>query len=131
MPKIEEIRTGITEIDAQLLTLLAKRRNLALNVAQSKIENHKPVRDTSREQDLLVELINKGKNLGLDSHYITQVFHSILKDSVLFQQSYLQKMANPDETLSIPRVAHLGGLGSYSSLACKQYFAQKNEKIIA
>mgnify|MGYP000565806385 FL=1 len=127
---LNEIREQITRLDSQLLELFARRRALTLNVAKSKAHQVRPVRDQQREQELLVRLIKQGKELGLDAHYVTSVFQTIIEDSVLNQQAYLQQLANPNIQIPTVSVAFLGDKGSYSYLASHRYFSRRAEKII-
>lgn len=127
---LNEIRTEITALDQELLTLFSRRRALTLNVAKSKAHQVRPVRDQQREQELLVRLIKQGKELGLDAHYVTSVFQTIIEDSVLNQQAYLQTLANPNIQTPTVSVAFLGDKGSYSYLASHRYFSRRAEKII-
>lgn len=127
---LTKIREQITELDQQLLSLFAKRRSLTLNVAKSKAHQIRPVRDQQREQELLIRLINQGKELGLDAHYVTSVYQTIIEDSVLNQQAYLQQLANPEIQVPTVSVAFLGDKGSYSYLASHRYFSRRAEKIL-
>lgn len=127
---LNKIREKITQLDQQLLELFAQRRTLTLNVAKSKAHQIRPVRDQQREQELLIRLINQGKKLGLDAHYITSVYQTIIEDSVLNQQAYLQTLANPNMQVPTVSVAFLGDKGSYSYLASHRYFSRRAEKII-
>ncbi|WP_448211365.1 prephenate dehydratase [Colwellia sp. MEBiC06753] len=127
---LNQIRAQITETDQQLLALFAKRRALTLNVAKSKAHQVRPVRDQQREQELLIRLITEGKKLGLDAHYVTSVFQTIIEDSVLNQQAYLQTLTNPNIQVPMVSVAFLGDKGSYSYLASHRYFSRRAEKII-
>ena len=127
---LNKIREKITSLDQQLLTLFAERRALTLNVAKSKAHQVRPVRDQQREQELLIRLITQGKALGLDAHYVTSVFQTIIEDSVLNQQAYLQTLANPNIQEPTVSVAFLGDKGSYSYLASHRYFSRRAEKII-
>ena len=127
---LNEIRQEISLLDQDLLALFAKRRALTLNVAKSKVQQVRPIRDQQREQELLIRLIKHGKNLGLDAHYVTSVFQTIIEDSVLNQQAYLQSLANPDIQVPTVSVAFLGDKGSYSYLASHRYFSRRAEKII-
>ncbi|WP_117235930.1 prephenate dehydratase [Vibrio maerlii] len=129
---LDEIRLRLNELDDQLLCLLSERRQLSIEVAKSKVETAKPVRDAAREQQLLVKLINNGKDkYQLDAQYITKLFHTIIEDSVLLQQSYLQNLANPELSRKpLARVAFLGAKGSYSHLASREYFSRKNMELI-
>ena len=61
------------------------------------IARHSPIRDKDREEELLVRLIHEGRAHGLDAHFVTQVFHAVLDDSILLQQEYLQKLANAED----------------------------------
>jgi len=127
---LNEIRSQITELDQQLLQLFAQRRALTLNVAKSKAHQIRPVRDQQREQELLIRLIKQGKTLGLDAHYVTSIFQTIIEDSVLNQQAYLQTLANPNIQVPTVSVAFLGNKGSYSYLASHRYFSRRAEQII-
>ena len=80
---LDEIRLRLNDLDDQLLSLLSERRKLSIEVAKSKVETSKPVRDAVREQQLLVKLIGNGKEkYDLDAQYITKLFHTIIEDSV-------------------------------------------------
>lgn len=117
------IRDKITTLDSELLTLLANRRQLSADVAQFKLNTHRPIRDKNRERELLDLLIEKGKNVGLDGFYISRIFQMIIEDSVLTQQAILQQHLNaiPNESA---RIAYLGPKGSYSHIAARQYAAR-------
>lgn len=124
-PDLTNIRDQISDIDTQLLTLLSKRRAFSKQVAQQKIAQDKPVRDTAREEQMLVDLIDKGNVLDLDGYFVKQVFQTIIEDSVLHQQALLQQHINlPNGNATINRVAYLGSQGSYSNLACHKYFSR-------
>ncbi|MGR2881056.1 prephenate dehydratase [Vibrio vulnificus] len=129
---LDEIRLRLNNLDDQLLSLLSERRKLSIEVAKSKVETSKPVRDASREQQLLVKLITNGREkYQLDAQYITKLFHTIIEDSVLLQQSYLQNLLNPEQSRKpLARVAFLGSKGSYSHLASREYFSRKNTELI-
>ncbi len=125
MNELAKLRDDINEIDSELLILLAKRRRISTLVGESKIKMQKPVRDPAREQELLLKLIKYGRSLGLDTHYISQIFHVIIEDSVLNQQALLQQHLNDHSQSDSVKVAFLGGQGSYSHLACTKYFSRR------
>ncbi len=117
------IRDKITALDSELLSLLAQRRQLSTEVAQFKLNTHRPIRDKNRERELLELLIEKGKNVGLDGFYISRIFQMIIEDSVLTQQAILQQHLNATANESA-RIAYLGPKGSYSHIAARQYAAR-------
>ncbi|MFE8100050.1 bifunctional chorismate mutase/prephenate dehydratase [Brenneria goodwinii] len=123
------LREHISELDLKLLGLLAERRELALEVARSKLLSHRPIRDKERERDLLDKLTAAGKKYHLDGHYITRLFQIIIEDSVLTQQALLQHHLN-QTTAHSARIAFLGPKGSYSHLAARQYAARHFEQLI-
>ncbi|WP_318375198.1 bifunctional chorismate mutase/prephenate dehydratase [Enterobacter sp.] len=124
-----DLRVKISALDEQLLTLLAERRLLAVEVGKAKLASHRPVRDIDRERDLLERLITLGKAQHLDAHYITRLFQLIIEDSVLTQQALLQQHLNQTNPHSA-RIAFLGPKGSYSHLAARQYAARHFEQFI-
>lgn len=123
------IRDKITALDSQLLTLLANRRQLSADVAQFKLNTHRPIRDKNRERELLDLLIEKGKKEGLDGFYISRIFQMIIEDSVLTQQAILQQHHNEISNKSA-RIAYLGPKGSYSHIASRQYAARHFDTIV-
>lgn len=123
------LREKINALDLKLLSLLAERRNLALDVARAKQMTHLAIRDKDRERDLLNTLIEAGKVQHLDGHYITRLFQLIIEDSVLTQQALLQQHLNQTDQHSA-RIAFLGPKGSYSHLAARQYAARHFDNLI-
>lgn len=123
MATLDAIREEITALDSKLLQLLARRKQLSIDVARSKQADHRPIRDQQREQQLLEHLVQQGSELGLSARYIYQIYRLIIEDSVLSQQAFIQAQLNgsTDEGASI---AFLGPVGSYSSLAARKYLGR-------
>lgn len=118
---LNHTREQISALDNELLALLAKRRDLSLDVARSKEVDIRPIRDTHREKELLTRLVKQGREQGLDAHYVLSLYQSIIEDSVLNQQAYLQGRANPALQKQQYTIAYLGARGSYSYLAATRY----------
>ncbi|VEI78080.1 P-protein [Mannheimia haemolytica] len=128
---LADIRTQITNLDRNLLKLLAERHRLAFDVVRSKEITQKPLRDLEREKILLQELVNfaEAENYQLDPQYVTQIFQRIIEDSVLTQQNYLQNKLNVQKEEQVS-IAFLGMRGSYSNMASRQ-FAKKYQGTLA
>ncbi|MCL1123075.1 prephenate dehydratase [Shewanella surugensis] len=122
---LNHTREQITALDNDLLALLAKRRELSLDVARSKEVDVRPIRDTKREKELLARLVKQGREKGLDAHYVISLYQSIIEDSVLNQQAFLHGRANPDTQKPQYTAAYLGAKGSYSYLAATRYCARR------
>lgn len=58
---LNQTREQITHLDNELLSLLAERRRLSLEVARSKEVDVRPIRDTQREKELLARLVKAGE----------------------------------------------------------------------
>lgn len=122
------LRDKINEIDAKLLELVAKRRQISTQVIQTKIEANIPVRDLERERSLINSLIHQGKAYHLDDILIKRLYQVIIEDSVLLQQKILQEKLNHN-TIATAKVAFLGPKGSYSHSAARRYASAHFEEM--
>ncbi|PCJ47143.1 MAG: prephenate dehydratase [Gammaproteobacteria bacterium] len=125
---LDVLRKEISQLDEQLLTLFSKRRELVRNVAATKTQHGIMLRDKVRENELLSRLIRLGKAKNLDSHYILDLFHRIIDDSLQIQESFLQGESNQSADTHI-KVAHLGAEGSYSYLASDNHYSHSKKSI--
>ncbi len=119
MDEVDKIRNEINQVDERILEALANRRKLAEQIIQAKEIAGTPIRDSSREERLLADLITKGRNRGLDAHLVTRVFHEIIDDSIRSQQLHLLDYGKA----GLSRVAFQGIQGAYSELAGRKHFA--------
>ena len=119
MNDLEDIRKEISSVDGRIIEALAARKKLVDQVLQAKDQTGAPIRDALREEQLLSDLIAKGRNQGLDAHLITRIFHEIIDDSIRSQQLHLLDFDRKD----LKRVAFQGIEGAYSELAGRKYFA--------
>ncbi len=127
---LNQTREQITQLDNELLSLLAQRRRLSLEVARSKEVDVRPIRDTQREKELLARLVTAGREKGLDAHYVISLYQSIIEDSVLNQQAYLHGRANPETQKQQYCIAYLGARGSYSYLAASRYCQRRQVEML-
>lgn len=126
---LQDLREQIAEVDQSLLEQLARRRQLVADVVEHKLDAARAVRDPLREEQLLVRLAQQAQSLGLNTQLVTRVFQAIIEDSVLMQQAWLQNHTNGGE-LERPRVAYLGGPGSYSHMATHAYFERRGGEVV-
>ena len=120
---IQPVRDAIDKIDRELLRLLAERRKRSIEAAKVKEVEADWFRDKTREEELIADRVEVGASHGLDSHYVTSVFHDVLEDSIRIQEEYYQDRAN--EGPGSLRVAFQGIEGAYSHLAAQEYFSRK------
>ena len=123
--EIKAVREEINRIDAEIIRLLSERRFQSSRAVAAKDAGQSPIRDRRREEEMLVERIRAGRAHGVDSHFITQIFHDIIDDSIRLQQDYLQRRMNAEEgEAAVVRIALNGSEGSFSYLAAEEYFAR-------
>ena len=89
---IEEIRGSIDKIDEEILKLLSKRKDLAREVGKLKENLDLPVFDKKREEEILKNIANKAKKLGLDVESAYSIFGSIFQSSRSEQQKNMDKV---------------------------------------
>jgi prephenate dehydrogenase len=80
-PELREARDLIDELDQELVTLLARRAELARRAARAKAGLGEGVRDPAREARLVRERRRWATELGLDPESVSQIFHAILRFS--------------------------------------------------
>ncbi len=125
---LSSIRSQISDLDARLLSLLREREEAVRQVLEAKDQEGRPLRDSTREEDMLEELIRKGRELGLEGHYVTRIFQEIIDHSLRTQQRLLQDKVNP-RGAPVRRVAFQGQEGAYSHLAACKHFASHGEEV--
>jgi len=88
---MEEYRKKINKVDSEIIKLIAKRRDLSREIIRLKNQSQSSIRDKIREKELLTQLVELGKKEGLDSEFVTKVFHEIIDDSVKLQNKILSR----------------------------------------
>ncbi|MEA1903803.1 MAG: bifunctional 3-deoxy-7-phosphoheptulonate synthase/chorismate mutase [Actinomycetota bacterium] len=118
-PDINQIRSSIDEVDAEIMRLLAERKAHSLRIAREKGRVDRPSRDQTREEDLIAERIAVGHDHDLDTGLIVKLWRAIVDDSVRLQQ---EALGRSDEGTRGILVAIQGIEGSYSHMASRQFF---------
>ena len=84
---LQKIRANIDAIDLKLLELLAKRFEVAKDVAAYKKEHGLPVLDKSREVALIKDRAKKLEDLGIDDPvFVAELYEVIMKKSKEIQE---------------------------------------------
>jgi chorismate mutase / prephenate dehydratase len=125
-----DIRNEIDIVDAKIIDLYEKRMNLCKDVAEYKIENGKPVLDTSRE-NLKIEKVKSLVSNDFDSRGVEELFKHLMSMSRKLQYTIMADHGLIEDTVfemldEIPKgnvkVAYQGLEGAYAHDATCQYF---------
>jgi chorismate mutase / prephenate dehydrogenase len=97
-PTLDELRRRLTEIDRQLIALVAERKALSEEVASVKRATGKPTRDYEREREVIMDVRTAAAERGVSPALAEQLLRLLIRSSLTTQ-----------EQASV--VAHGGGSG--------------------
>lgn len=83
--KLKETRKKIDAIDNQILSLLAKRFRLAVQIKKIKNKFDIRIEDPQREEEVLEKVAIKAKHLHIDSNFVVKLFKTIFNESKTVQ----------------------------------------------
>lgn len=75
---IVQLRGDIDVIDREIVRLLARRVQRAIEIARIKVAENIPLRSPDRELDLLADVRAEGERLGLDTGLVQSLFEQML-----------------------------------------------------
>ena len=78
---LDRIRTGIDEVDNGIVKLLARRRELVIELAKIKKTLNVPIYDRTREQALVDRVKKWGAEHKLNEEFVEVVFRLIVMNS--------------------------------------------------
>lgn len=76
--RLEELRTRIRAVDEELITLVGRRRDLVLEIAEAKEELGLPVLDPSQEARVVRRAAELARELGVDEELTRDVIWRIM-----------------------------------------------------
>lgn len=83
---LEELRTRLSALDRQLLTLIAERQKLSREVAEAKRTTGLGTRDYQRERDVLLRAREIAESLQLSPALAEQVMRLLIRGSLTTQE---------------------------------------------
>jgi chorismate mutase len=76
--RLEELRTQIEALDRELVTLIGKRRDLALEIGRAKEALGRPVLDPQQEAKVVRRAAEVARDLGIDEELTRDVIWRII-----------------------------------------------------
>ncbi|HVP95772.1 chorismate mutase [Methanoregula sp.] len=88
---IEEVRAEITQIDEEIILLIARRQSLAGKIAAIKQERGIPVHDNQRKIDVLDYVMKLAKAHHIDPVPIKGIFETLIGMNEKAQRAAMEK----------------------------------------
>jgi chorismate mutase/prephenate dehydrogenase len=83
---LDEIRTRLSALDAQLIALIAERQNLSRQVAEAKRAEGRATRDFRREREVLMQARATAESLGVSPGLAESVLRLLIRGSLTTQE---------------------------------------------
>ena len=130
MRELSRLRDRIDEIDGEILSLLKKRVDLAVEIGALKRKKGLPVRDEGREEDVYTRLSEKAKALGIPISDMKSIYREIIGMCTAVQSLQTEETGKKKVAAEIgvrkfgktTAVAFQGEVGAYSEQAVLLYF---------
>lgn len=127
---LRELRQRLDAIDEKLIQTLAEREALSQDVARIKVGGKHALRDRAREEEILTALVERAKSAGLDTTFITRLYHEIFDHSVRLQQDLLTHGSAVRDISQPPAVVGFkGSEGSYTHMAATRHFGVRGNTV--
>lgn len=87
--QLTNLRTQIDELDSKLISILAKRMQIADAIGQVKKEKNVAVLQSNRWNEVLRRMIAEGEGKGLSEEFILRLFQAIHQESIVHQEKVM------------------------------------------
>jgi len=105
---LEELRKRLSEVDRELIGLVAARQKIIAEIGAHKIQNSVPTRDYEREREVLKGASAQARSLGLEPELAEQIMQLLIRASLTHQE---QSRVAAGTTGAGKRVLIIGGAG--------------------
>jgi chorismate mutase/prephenate dehydrogenase len=105
---LDELRNRLTEVDRELVALVAARQRIVTEIGAHKIQNAVPTRDYEREREVLKGAREQAVELGLEADLAEQILRLLIRSSLTHQE---QTRVASQTSGAGKRVLIIGGAG--------------------
>jgi len=105
---LEELRKRLSEVDRELIGLVAARQKIIAEIGAHKIQNSVPTRDYEREREVLKGASAEARALGLEPELAEQIMELLIHASLTHQE---QRRVAAGTSGAGKRVLIIGGAG--------------------
>jgi chorismate mutase/prephenate dehydrogenase len=83
---LEQLRKRLSEVDRELIGLVAARQKIVAEIGAHKIQNSVPTRDYEREREVLKAAHERAKELGLEPELAGEIMGLLIRASLAYQE---------------------------------------------
>lgn len=105
---LEELRKRLSEVDRELIGLVAERQRMVAEIGAHKIENSVPTRDYEREREVLKGAEAHARSKGLEPELAAEIMHLLIRASLTYQE---QRRVAAGTSGAGKKVLIIGGAG--------------------
>jgi chorismate mutase/prephenate dehydrogenase len=105
---LEELRKRLSEVDRELIGLIAARQKIVAEIGAHKIQNSVPTRDYEREREVLKGAREQAAERGLEPDLAEQIMQLLIRSSLTHQE---QSRVAAQTSGAGKRVLIIGGAG--------------------
>jgi chorismate mutase / prephenate dehydrogenase len=105
---LEELRKRLSEVDRELIGLVAARQKIVAEIGAHKIQNSVPTRDYEREREVLKGAETQARELGLEPELAGEIMALLIRASLTHQE---QRRVAAGTSGAGKRVLIIGGAG--------------------
>src|SRR5262245_47959266 len=105
---LEELRKRLSEVDRELIGLVAARQKIVAEIGAHKIQNAVPTRDYEREREVLKGASSTARSLGLEPELAEEIMQLLIRASLTHQE---QRRVAAGTSGAGKRVLIIGGAG--------------------
>ena len=87
---LDELRTALTDLDGQLVALVARRQALSEQVAAVKRATGRPTRDFAREREVILHARNAAGRLGVSADLAESLLRQLIQSSLTTQEHWIR-----------------------------------------
>lgn len=85
-PSLEALRQRVTDIDRQLIALVAERKRVSGEIARAKRSTGYPTRDYERERDVILGVRKMAAELGVSPQLAENILRLLIRSSLTTQE---------------------------------------------
>lgn len=83
---LDELRAALTDLDGQLVEIVARRQALSEQVAEVKRATGRPTRDFGREREVILRARNTASRLGVSPNLAESLLRQLIESSLTTQE---------------------------------------------